>query len=151
MSDIGHRVKVFKSINTNSYRTSDHVLMKAILNRRLGAAGYEISIQLIPCTQPNTVLNFSYPFESPQRFYVTHFILYDFVLIEKTRQKLNLRTLYCCSPHSGLSVNDGPHLRRCPIRLYRGADKSVALPWTETSYSDQDLQHNTDTYGEQTE
>jgi len=33
---------------------------------------------------------------------------------------------------------------------YRGADKSLARPWKETSYSDQDLQHNTKTYGVQT-
>jgi len=33
--------------------------------------------------------------------------------------------------------------------LYRGADKSLARPWTETSYSDQDLQHYTKTYGVQ--
>jgi len=37
-----------------------------------------------------------------------------------------------------------------PIRLYRGADKSLALPWKETSYSEQDLQHYTNTYGVQT-
>ena len=32
----------------------------------------------------------------------------------------------------------------------RGADKSLARPWKETSYSDQDLQHYTKTYGVQT-
>jgi len=37
-----------------------------------------------------------------------------------------------------------------PIRLYKGVDKSVALPWKETSYSDQDLQHYTNTNGVQT-
>ena len=30
---------------------------------------------------------------------------------------------------------------------YRRADKSLARPWKETSYSDQDLQHYTNTYG----
>ena len=30
---------------------------------------------------------------------------------------------------------------------YRGADKSLARPWKETSYSDQDLQLCTKTYG----
>ena len=34
--------------------------------------------------------------------------------------------------------------------LYRSADKSLAQPWKETSYSDQDLQHYTKTYGLQT-
>ena len=34
--------------------------------------------------------------------------------------------------------------------LQRGADKSLARPWKETSYSDQDLQHYTKTYGAQT-
>ena len=34
--------------------------------------------------------------------------------------------------------------------MYRGADKSLARPWKETSYSDQDLQHYTKTYGVQT-
>jgi len=29
--------------------------------------------------------------------------------------------------------------------LYKGADKSLAQPWKETSYSDQDLQHHTKT------
>jgi len=29
---------------------------------------------------------------------------------------------------------------------YRGADKSLARPWKETSYSNRDLQHNTKTY-----
>jgi len=33
---------------------------------------------------------------------------------------------------------------------YRGADKSLARPWKETSYSDRDLQHYTNTYGVQT-
>jgi len=33
---------------------------------------------------------------------------------------------------------------------YRGADKFLARPWKETSYSDQDLQHYTNTYGVQT-
>ena len=32
------------------------------------------------------------------------------------------------------------------IDWYRGADKSLARPWKETSYSDQDLQHYTKTY-----
>ena len=32
-------------------------------------------------------------------------------------------------------------------QLYRGADKSLARPWKETSYSDQDLQHYDKTYG----
>ena len=32
----------------------------------------------------------------------------------------------------------------------RGADRSLAQPWKETSYSDQDLQHYTKTYGVQT-
>ena len=32
----------------------------------------------------------------------------------------------------------------------RGAEKSLARPWKETSYSDQDLQHYTKTYGLQT-
>jgi len=36
------------------------------------------------------------------------------------------------------------------VLLYRGADKSLARPWKETSYSDQDLQHYTKTYGVQT-
>jgi len=31
-----------------------------------------------------------------------------------------------------------------------GADKSLARPWKETSYSDQDLQHYTKMYGVQT-
>jgi len=35
----------------------------------------------------------------------------------------------------------------CLVYLYRGADKSLARPWKETSYSDQDLQHYTKTYG----
>jgi len=34
--------------------------------------------------------------------------------------------------------------------FYRDVDKSLALPWKETSYSDQDLQHYTKTYGTQT-
>ena len=34
--------------------------------------------------------------------------------------------------------------------IYRGADKSLARRWKETSYSDQDLQHCTKTYGVQT-
>ena len=34
--------------------------------------------------------------------------------------------------------------------MYGGADKSLGLPWKETSYSDQDLQHSTKTYGVQT-
>jgi len=29
--------------------------------------------------------------------------------------------------------------------MYRAADKSLARPWKETSYSDQDLQHYTKT------
>jgi len=36
------------------------------------------------------------------------------------------------------------------VIYYRGADKSLARPWKETSYSDQDLQHYTKTYGVQT-
>jgi len=32
--------------------------------------------------------------------------------------------------------------------LYRDADKSLARPWKETSYSDQDSQHYTKTHGE---
>jgi len=32
---------------------------------------------------------------------------------------------------------------------YRVVDKSLTLPWKETIYSDQDLQHHTKTYGEQ--
>ena len=34
--------------------------------------------------------------------------------------------------------------------LYRVADKSLAQPWNEISYSDKDLQHYTKTYGVQT-
>ena len=34
--------------------------------------------------------------------------------------------------------------------VYRGADKSLARPWKVTSYSKQDLQHYTKTYGVQT-
>ena len=30
---------------------------------------------------------------------------------------------------------------------YWGADKSLARPWKETSYNDQDLQHYNKTYG----
>ena len=36
------------------------------------------------------------------------------------------------------------------IPMYRGADKSLVRPWKETSYSEQDLQHHTKTYGVQT-
>jgi len=36
------------------------------------------------------------------------------------------------------------------IKRYPGADKSLARHWKETSYSDQDLQHYTKTYGVQT-
>jgi len=36
------------------------------------------------------------------------------------------------------------------LKLYRGADKFLVRPLKETSYSDQDLQHNTKTYGVQT-
>ena len=36
------------------------------------------------------------------------------------------------------------------VLLYWGADKSLARPWKERSYSDQDLQHYTKTYGVQT-
>jgi len=36
------------------------------------------------------------------------------------------------------------------VDSYRGADKSLARPWKETNYSDQDLQHYTNTYGVQT-
>jgi len=35
-------------------------------------------------------------------------------------------------------------------RMHRGADKSLARHWKETSYSDQDLQHYTNTYDIQT-
>ena len=38
---------------------------------------------------------------------------------------------------------------RCSI-AYMGADKSLVRPWKETNYSDQDLQHCTNTYGVQT-
>jgi len=42
-------------------------------------------------------------------------------------------------------------LVRLPIQAtYRGADKSLARPWKETSYSDQDLQYYTKSYGVQT-
>jgi len=37
------------------------------------------------------------------------------------------------------------------VFYYRGADKSLAQPWMETSYSDQDIQHFTKTYGVQKE
>jgi len=41
-------------------------------------------------------------------------------------------------------------LDRGPKRVvYRGAGNSIAGPWTETSCSDQDLQHHTKTYGVQ--
>ena len=40
--------------------------------------------------------------------------------------------------------------RSTPKVLYQGADKSLARPWKETSYSNQDLQHNINTYGVQT-
>ena len=30
--------------------------------------------------------------------------------------------------------------------MYRGADKSLARPWKETSYSNRDLQHYTKSY-----
>ena len=36
------------------------------------------------------------------------------------------------------------------LDLYRGADKSLARPRKETSYSNQDSQHYTKTYGTQT-
>jgi len=39
---------------------------------------------------------------------------------------------------------------RLIVMLYRGADKSLARPWKEASYVDQDLQHHTKTYGVQT-
>jgi len=34
--------------------------------------------------------------------------------------------------------------------IYRDAHKSLARPWQETSYSNQDLKHYTKNYGEQT-
>jgi len=34
--------------------------------------------------------------------------------------------------------------------IYRVAEKSLAQPWKETSYSDQDLRHYTKTYGVKT-
>jgi len=34
--------------------------------------------------------------------------------------------------------------------VYRGAGKFLSRPWKETSYNDQDLQYNTNTYGVQT-
>jgi len=37
--------------------------------------------------------------------------------------------------------------RRRRQHSYRGADKSLARPWKETSYSDQDLQHYIKIYG----
>ena len=40
-------------------------------------------------------------------------------------------------------------LRNIPEQR-RGSDKSLARPWKETSYSDQDLQHYTKTYGVKT-
>ena len=54
-----------------------------------------------------------------------------------------------------MSIMDCQHLRvhvisQVSINIYRGADKSLARPWTETSYSNQDLQHYTKTYGVQT-
>jgi len=43
------------------------------------------------------------------------------------------------------------HISNCVYtRKYRGADKSLARPWKETSYSDQDSQHYANTYGIQT-
>jgi len=36
------------------------------------------------------------------------------------------------------------------VQYYRGADKSLARTWKETSYSDLDLQYSTKTYGVQT-
>ena len=36
------------------------------------------------------------------------------------------------------------------MKFYMGADKSLARPWKETNYSDQDLQHYTKTYGVRT-
>ena len=42
------------------------------------------------------------------------------------------------------------HVLRDYIYIYRGADKSFARPWKETSYSDQDIQHKTKTYGVKT-
>ena len=33
--------------------------------------------------------------------------------------------------------------------LYRGADRPLARPWKDTSYSDQDLQHYTKIFGVQ--
>ena len=44
-------------------------------------------------------------------------------------------------------MNRRSRLKKC---LYRCADKSLAWPWKETSYSDQDLKHYTKTYGVQT-
>ena len=39
--------------------------------------------------------------------------------------------------------------RNTKSATYRGADKSLARPWKERSYSDQDSQHYTNTYGVQ--
>ena len=41
-------------------------------------------------------------------------------------------------------------LNSTQIGQYRGADKSIARTWRETSYSDQNSQHCTNTYGVQT-
>jgi len=40
--------------------------------------------------------------------------------------------------------------RKLSANMYRGADKSLALPWKATSYSDQELQQYNKTYGVQT-
>ena len=47
-------------------------------------------------------------------------------------------------------AGDGQKAETCSIEYYRGFDKSLARPWKETSYSDQDLQHYTKAYGVQT-
>jgi len=53
------------------------------------------------------------------------------------------------SDHISISLgSDTSTLKR--VRLYQGADKSLARHWKETSYSDQDLQQYTVTYGVQT-
>ena len=45
--------------------------------------------------------------------------------------------------HSAMNL----HIMYRDSLLFSGADKSLARPWKETSYNDQDLQHNTETYG----
>ena len=65
---------------------------------------------------------------------------------------LSLTTLYqdlWCTNNSNsccLYSDVTPHslkMSRIIPQKYRGADKSLARPWKETSYSDQDLQHYT--------